>query len=762
MFCAEGGTMLIDTTLLSETEQRFAERHTAREEGIRLIHAGNLLRADSPKRVQARLQRLGIDRRVAERAAGTTTGVGNETDRRIVDHAERDKTPADTEQKKVYTVMAETLGIQSDAMHPTEIEMNGLLLERIVGRNDLLSIAYMDRGLAASRTVGCVRLFDNGRCVGSGTGFMVSPRLLLTNHHVLEDAAMGRRARVVFNFQDDPESNALPPITFSLDPTSFFLTDQPLDFTLIAVNPLAAEGTVDLEEIGWSRLIEAEGKVINGEYVTIVQHPNGQPKQIALRENQIIDVLENFLHYHTDTAPGSSGSPLFNDQWEVVGLHHSGVPKRDSQGRILTRDNTLWSATMGDETIHWIANEGVRISRILKHVKSQSFTEEARRLRDQIFETKPPLLRARPLSMSVGSDRMVAGGQSPSLAVEGPVTTDGVATWTIPLRITLQLGESQLNQGSAKPVVIGAVEPRPNLSTPSAATATPINAEMTAAIEEARRAGRRPYYDAATDSDARKRYYKGISPSRSSGKLFAKLSSLLTSTHATMPAYRPGKEVYPWIDLHPNLKLRSIYSRREFEPEELIREDFRIEQERAGRLRALVLQESTFTGTQFQEHMDFLEASLPFNCEHVVPQSWFRKMEPMRGDLHHLFACESGCNSFRGNTPYFDFTDFEEVVRHECGKREDHRFEPGNGKGAVARATLYFLLRYPGEINRTAKEYTQDRLATLLTWHEHFPVDDYERHRNQAIFERQGNRNPLIDYPKWATKIDFRLGLGPE
>lgn len=39
-------------------------------------------------------------------------------------------------------------------------------------------------------------------------------------------------------------------------------------------------------------------------------------------------------------------------------------------------------------------------------------------------------------------------------------------------------------------------------------------------------------------------------------------------------------------------------------------------------------------------------------------------------------------------------------------------------------------------------------------------MDEYERHRNQAIFERQGNRNPLIDHPKWAAKIDFRLGLG--
>jgi endonuclease I len=51
-------------------------------------------------------------------------------------------------------------------------------------------------------------------------------------------------------------------------------------------------------------------------------------------------------------------------------------------------------------------------------------------------------------------------------------------------------------------------------------------------------------------------------------------------------------------------------------------------------------------------------AELRFNCEHVVPQSWYAKAEPMRGDLHHLFACEPRCNSFRSNIPYFDFADF--------------------------------------------------------------------------------------------------------
>ncbi|CAM5672489.1 endonuclease [Streptomyces hirsutus] len=151
---------------------------------------------------------------------------------------------------------------------------------------------------------------------------------------------------------------------------------------------------------------------------------------------------------------------------------------------------------------------------------------------------------------------------------------------------------------------------------------------------------------------------------------------------------------------------------------------------------------------------------MPFNCEHVVPQSWFAKKEPMRGDLHHLFACEAGCNSFRSNFPYFDFPDFDEAVRDACGMRESVGFEPQEGKGVVARATLYFLLRYPGQVGDAAREFPEDRLPVLLQWHESEAVTEYELHRNAAIAEIQGNRNPLIDHPGWAREIDF-TGVWP-
>ena len=95
-------------------------------------------------------------------------------------------------------------------------------------------------------------------------------------------------------------------------------------------------------------------------------------------------------------------------------------------------------------------------------------------------------------------------------------------------------------------------------------------------------------------------------------------------------------------------------------------------------------------------------------------------------------------------------------------RREENRFEPSSrtGKGVVARATLYFLIRYPGKIAAAGGEFDSERLPMLLDWHQQTPPDEYEKHRNTAIFAVQGNRNPLIDYPNWAKKIDFQLGFG--
>jgi endonuclease G len=278
--------------------------------------------------------------------------------------------------------------------------------------------------------------------------------------------------------------------------------------------------------------------------------------------------------------------------------------------------------------------------------------------------------------------------------------------------------------------------------------------ELRAALTAVEAARERPYYDAESDRAGRERYYDGIGAANGAA-LYQELSELLRRTHEPRPVYRPARFVYPWVELHPDRLLRSVYSGKSFTPEELIRADVAVEAARTERLQEFVRRTFAVGPAELKAQFDALEAELPFNCEHVVPQSWFAEQEPMRGDLHHLFACEPRCNSFRGNLPYADFPDARDAVMSDCGRSAAAGFEPGAGKGPVARATLYFLLRYPGQVGDEARELQRERVPLLLDWHRAEPVGEYEHHRNAAIAELQGNRNPLIDHPEWSARINF-------
>jgi endonuclease I len=274
----------------------------------------------------------------------------------------------------------------------------------------------------------------------------------------------------------------------------------------------------------------------------------------------------------------------------------------------------------------------------------------------------------------------------------------------------------------------------------------------------------RPYYDAAEDETARQAYYRDVAiDGQSPEQRYRVLGSLLRRTHTTILSYSDARQqhLYPVVDLHPDGKLRSIYTQEVYEPEEILRHDFQMTQ--AVRSEAFRTFGSTPERERFvHEHLELLEASAAYNAEHIVPQSWFAKRSPMKSDLHHLFTCEIVCNNFRANTPYVEFPDFAREDRIGCGRSTEKGFEPAFGHGPAARATLYFLLllRYPSEINDSRKEYTSDRLVDLLGWHHRDPVTDHERHRNAEIQRVQGNRNPLIDVPEWADQIDFSQGLG--
>ncbi len=68
-------------------------------------------------------------------------------------------------------------------------------------------------------------------------------------------------------------------------------------------------------------------------------------------------------------------------------------------------------------------------------------------------------------------------------------------------------------------------------------------------------------------------------------------------------------------------------------------------------------------------------------------------------------------------------------------------------KGNVARAIFYFYTMYPTQAGSINDIVSDGDLDVLYQWHLDDPVDGAEITRNNRAEERQGNRNPYIDYP---------------
>ena len=222
--------------------------------------------------------------------------------------------------------------------------------ERIQGQTeDFVGVSFLQLAQAAASGVGRV-IFRND--APQGSGFMVSPRLFLTNNHVLSSREAAAGFLVEFDYELDVFGQERASTRFEFNPAAFFCTntEDDLDYTVIAVGS-RAQGDGELAHFGYCPLLRRDDKHALGEVANIVQHPEGDFKQVVLRENRWVNRLSTVLHYIADTLPGSSGSPVFNDEWQVVALHHWGEPFREWK---------LPNGQVADKNV----NEGIRISAI--------------------------------------------------------------------------------------------------------------------------------------------------------------------------------------------------------------------------------------------------------------------------------------------------------------------------------------------------------------------------------------------------------------
>nr|WP_039938565.1 endonuclease [Anoxybacillus gonensis] len=270
------------------------------------------------------------------------------------------------------------------------------------------------------------------------------------------------------------------------------------------------------------------------------------------------------------------------------------------------------------------------------------------------------------------------------------------------------------------------------------------------------------YYNEKEEARIIERYYEHMNDQTDGTFLFQAYHDLIKRTHIRRIPYFLSKDyyLYTWVDLQPDGTVKSIYSGKKKDPRTVILQDYETIQKRYEQFIQLV-KKAKKGELDLEQKIKMVDRQFKFNAEHVVPQSWFGAKEPMKGDLHHLFVCEPRCNSIRSNFPYADFPFYEpespdEMIQNDCGVAYGEYFEPEHGKGAVARAMLYFLVRYPRAIKQPFID--QINISLLIQWHKQFPVTMYEKHRNAAIFRIQGNRNPFIDKPHLVEQIYFLIG----
>jgi endonuclease G len=237
--------------------------------------------------------------------------------------------------------------------------------ERLIDGDELQPVNYLPRGLVAARPICRLTVKDDGGIIREfATGFLIAPNVLLTNNHVFPEAGLAANSIAEFDYERDVYDNLKKVQVFRLRPDQLFETSAELDFSVVAVETASREG-LPLASFGFLPLIRTTGKAVEGEWLTIIQHPDRREKQVCIRENKLLKRGDDVLLYSTDTLPGSSGAPVFNNSWQVVALHHSGVPEM-KDGVWQTIDGRDYDKTQDDpKLIKWVANEGIRVSRVV-------------------------------------------------------------------------------------------------------------------------------------------------------------------------------------------------------------------------------------------------------------------------------------------------------------------------------------------------------------------------------------------------------------
>ena len=228
-------------------------------------------------------------------------------------------------------------------------------------------------------------------------------------------------------------------------------------------------------------------------------------------------------------------------------------------------------------------------------------------------------------------------------------------------------------------------------------------------------------------------YYSTLDTSSNGATFRSKLDQLITQTHKKKTSYDGLREVFKTSDADPNKSGNIIWF---------------------------------YSGTSVPFNGNFDST----NREHVWPKDGgkaFSKTTDAGSDAHHLRPAEQNLNSTRSSKQFGEVPTIASNIVKQAGSTsydnlcytEGNYFYPGEGyRGATARILMYVETRWGDEFNLKfvlgeGRSKTIGDIETLMKWHYLEPPTAEEIRRNEAVFKIQGNRNPFIDHPEYATQI---------
>lgn len=229
-------------------------------------------------------------------------------------------------------------------------------LEKVLGTDRYQTLNWYMKGLERCRAVARIETENED---GVGTGFLVrgedlAPGLpevvLMTNGHVIPENLRIDEAVVSFHAAAADGNEAQ---RFSVVRQWWYRPSQSpqLDTTLLELDGLPSDVTPVPIAKGLPNLTsEARPRAY------VIGHPRGlEQPQFSLQDNHLLDVDDTRLHYRSPTEGGSSGSPVFDKAWNLIGLHHAGsLEMRRLHGPGF-----------------YPANEGIRLSAIISALRAE-------------------------------------------------------------------------------------------------------------------------------------------------------------------------------------------------------------------------------------------------------------------------------------------------------------------------------------------------------------------------------------------------------